>query len=239
LQILYTRVIQRGDDKILKSYAFNEQPNKYFYSASTVKLPVAVLALEKLNDINNEGLNKFTHFSIDSMFEGLVSFLNEIKTECGYSNIADHINIVFIVSDNDAFNRLYDFLGQKEINERLRKRGLNNTKIIHRLSVASNNKQNMETNPINFYDEAGKIIYTETAKIESSEVNLNLTCTLKDIPMLTSTTLRHNQMFRTKLKYIHINPGKAGIVHIETDYKYSSARNYLLEDHSVIFIEIT
>ena len=76
MQILYTRVIQRGDDKILKSYAFNEQPNKYFYSASTVKLPVAVLALEKLNDINNEGLNKFTHFSIDNMFEGLVSFLN-------------------------------------------------------------------------------------------------------------------------------------------------------------------
>ena len=233
MQILYTRVIQRGDDKILKTYAFNEQPNKYFYSASTVKLPVAVLALEKLNDINNEGLNKFTHFSIDSMFEGLVSFLKEFKTECGYSNIADHINIVFIVSDNDAFNWLYDFLGQKEINERLRKRGLN------RLSVARTNKQNMETNPINFYDEAGKIIYTETAKIESSEVNLNLTGTLKEIQMLSSTIPRHNKMFRTKLKYIHINPGKAGIVHIETDYKYSSARNYLLEDHSFIFIEIT
>ena len=46
-------------------------------------------------------------------------------------------------------------------------------------------------------------------------------------------------MFWTKLKYIHNNPVKAGIVKKTIDYKYSSARNYILQDHSVIFVDTT
>jgi hypothetical protein len=37
----------------------------------------------------------------------------------------------------------------------------------------------METNPINFYDDEGNIVYTQPARVESSNVNLNLTETLK------------------------------------------------------------
>lgn len=174
LQIIYTRVIGKEDKKILKTYTYNEKPDKYFYPASTVKFPAAVLALEKLNEMNLEGVNKFTHLSIDSVFEGHVSFAKDYKTNCGYPNIADFIKEIFIVSDNEAFNRLYDFLGQKEINDRLIKKGFNNTKIIHRLSVTRTLKQNMETNPINFYNEKGEILYMQPARIESTNVNLNL-----------------------------------------------------------------
>jgi putative transposase len=41
-------------------------------------------------------------------------------------------------------------------------------------------------------------------------------------------------MFRTKLEYIHNNPVKAGLTTNPEDYKYSSARNYLLNDHSIL-----
>ncbi len=51
--------------------------------------------------------------------------------------------------------------------------------------------------------------------------------------------IRNNKMFWTKLKYIHNNPVKAGIVKKTIDYKYSSARNYILQDHSVIFVDTT
>ena len=44
-------------------------------------------------------------------------------------------------------------------------------------------------------------------------------------------------MFWTKLKYIHNNPVKAGIVKRAIDDKYSSARNYILQDYSVIFVD--
>ncbi|MCB9207972.1 MAG: serine hydrolase [Ignavibacteriales bacterium] len=180
VQILYTQINKDKDDKInLTTYSFNENPQKYFYPASTVKFPAAVLSLEKLNDLKMKGLNKYTHFSIDSLYEGLTSFDKDFKTECGYPNIAEFIKRVFLVSDNQAFNRLFDFLGQKELNDRLRKKGFNNTRILHRLEVARTADQNRQTNPIKFYDEEGNIIYEQPAKFDSTDVNLNLSDTKK------------------------------------------------------------
>ena len=51
--------------------------------------------------------------------------------------------------------------------------------------------------------------------------------------------IRTNKMFWTKLNYIHNNPVKAGLVESTIDYKYSSARNYIREDNSVIFVDTT
>jgi len=182
VQILYTQMDHLEDNKVhLKTYSFNEKPNRYFYPASTVKLPAVIAALEKLNDLNIEGINKHTHLSIDSLYEGHVSIPKEYKNECGYPNIADYAKRIFLVSDNESFNRLYDFLGQKELNERLGKRGFTNTKIVHRLSVARTPKQNMETNPIKFYDENGTILYEQPARLDSTDVKLNLTDTKKGV----------------------------------------------------------
>jgi REP-associated tyrosine transposase len=49
--------------------------------------------------------------------------------------------------------------------------------------------------------------------------------------------IRNTEMLNIKLDYIHYNPVKVGLVENPEDYKYSSARNYLLNDHSVIFVD--
>jgi hypothetical protein len=46
-------------------------------------------------------------------------------------------------------------------------------------------------------------------------------------------------MLWTKISYIHNNPVEKGIIERPEDYKYSSARNYINDDHSVLFIEKT
>jgi len=46
--------------------------------------------------------------------------------------------------------------------------------------------------------------------------------------------IRNNKMFWTKLKYIHNNPVEAGLVTKPERYRYSSARNYVYNDHSVL-----
>ena len=46
--------------------------------------------------------------------------------------------------------------------------------------------------------------------------------------------IRNQKMFWVKLEYIHNNPIKAGLVSKAEDYKYSSARNYINNDHSII-----
>ncbi|MFC2135828.1 transposase [Bacteroidota bacterium] len=48
--------------------------------------------------------------------------------------------------------------------------------------------------------------------------------------------IRNDKMFWAKLKYIHNNPVEANLVKRVEDYKYSSARNYLKNDHSIIFV---
>lgn len=46
--------------------------------------------------------------------------------------------------------------------------------------------------------------------------------------------IRDQKMFWTKLNYVHKNPVKEGIVLKAEDYKYSSARNYAFNNHSVL-----
>ncbi len=45
------------------------------------------------------------------------------------------------------------------------------------------------------------------------------------------------QMLRAKLEYIHNNPVKAGLVVNPEEYKYSSARNYIMGDHSILQVD--
>lgn len=49
--------------------------------------------------------------------------------------------------------------------------------------------------------------------------------------------IRSNKMFWIKLRYIHNNPVKAGLVAKPTDYLYSSARNYTFNDNSILFVD--
>lgn len=49
--------------------------------------------------------------------------------------------------------------------------------------------------------------------------------------------IRNQKIIWTKIKYIHNNPVKAGLAEKPEDYKYSSARNYILEDDSILYVE--
>jgi|ERR1041385_641815 REP element-mobilizing transposase RayT len=49
--------------------------------------------------------------------------------------------------------------------------------------------------------------------------------------------IRNTEMLSSKLNYVHDNPVKAGLVVNPEDYKYSSARNYILGDHSVLAVD--
>lgn len=44
--------------------------------------------------------------------------------------------------------------------------------------------------------------------------------------------------YEEKLNYIHNNPVRAGLVELPEQWEYSSARNYILGDHSTIDIEV-
>jgi hypothetical protein len=66
-----------------------------------------------------------------------------------------------MVSDNDAFNRLYEFLGQEYINEELHKRGYKNVQILHRLSISLSEDENRKTNAVRFLDSNNTVLYEQ------------------------------------------------------------------------------
>jgi len=121
-------------------------------------LPAAILALEKLNELKITGLNKNTSLRIDSTENWQTSVSIDPTSSNGLPSIAHYIKKIFLVSDNDAYNRLYEFLGQEYFNEKLWSKGLNNCRLISRLSVALTFEQNACTNPITFYNDE-KVIY--------------------------------------------------------------------------------
>jgi len=49
--------------------------------------------------------------------------------------------------------------------------------------------------------------------------------------------IRNEKMLCAKIKYIHNNPVEAGLVEKPEDYKYSSVRNYIENDHNVLQVE--
>jgi len=134
--------------------------DQYFNPASTVKMPLAFLALEKLNTINKPGVNKFTAMLTDSSYSGQTTVVADSTSQDGLPSIAQYIKKVFLVSDNDAYNRLYEFIGQQTINERLWQMGYKDFRITRRF-VRATEDENRHTNPIRFVDASGKILYKQ------------------------------------------------------------------------------
>jgi hypothetical protein len=162
VQIIYTQINRdKHNNPNFKEYQFNLHNNQYFYPASTVKMPIAFLALEKLNELAIPRLSKSTIMVTDSVYPGQTIVYTQPNAANGLASIENYIKQIFLVSDNDAFNRLFEFLGQEYIQQKLTEKGYPDAMIRHRLNVFLSDDQNRATNPIYFYDSSGNIIYQQ------------------------------------------------------------------------------
>lgn len=159
VQIIYTQVDRNASNQpTFKNHYFNLSPDRYFYPASTVKLPIAALALQKVNELKNDKVDKHTTMITSAAYASQTEVFNDPTAADGRPSIAQYIRKIFLVSDNDAFNRLYEFLGQEYINEQLRKKGYDQAQILHRLSIFLKEDENRATNPVTFLDTANRTI---------------------------------------------------------------------------------
>jgi len=171
VQILYTRIQRDKKGRPhFEEHAYRSDPDEYFYPASTVKLPIAILALQRLNELGIPGLDMNTTLLTDSAAPEQTPVLGDRSAADGRPTIAHYIKKILLVSDNDAFNRLYEFLGPDYINETLHRLGYENTEILHRLSLPLSFEQNRHTNPIRFIDANGALIYSKPAQVSTRKV---------------------------------------------------------------------
>tara|TARA_B100000959_G_scaffold9755_1_gene9858 strand:- start:285 stop:1550 length:1266 start_codon:yes stop_codon:yes gene_type:complete len=162
-QVIYTMVHRnQSNEPTFETFQFGMKDGTYFYPASAIKFPIAVLALEKLNNISSIDMD--TPMKIEDHPIGLLGMKRDETSHSGYPSIAHFIHKLFIVSDNDAFNRLYEFLGRDYINKRLWELGYRSTRIHHRLGIGLSEKQNLVTNQIQFFNQDG-ILYHQESEI--------------------------------------------------------------------------
>jgi len=162
IKIIYTQVDRKANNKpVLKNYYFNIDSKQYFYPASTVKMPVALLSLQRLHELKIPGLDENTTMITGSAYSRQDAVYNDPNTEDGRPTIANYIKKIFLVSDNDAYNRLYEFLGQQYINNSLHKMGYDSAQVIHRLNISRTEDENRHTNPVKFYDTSSKLVYEQ------------------------------------------------------------------------------
>jgi beta-lactamase class A len=111
LQIIFTQIDRNEKNEPNFNHHFYNVSDQYFYPASTVKFPTAVLALEKLNNLKIAGVNANTTMLTDSAWSGQTPVTTDATAQNGLPSIAQYVKKIMLVSDNDAYNRLYEFIG--------------------------------------------------------------------------------------------------------------------------------
>jgi len=182
IQILFTEITEKKDTILFKDYEFQVNDSTYFYPASSVKFPIAILALEKMR--LNTQVNRNTLFSVKG---------DSIKT-----TFANDINDIFAVSDNFAYTRLFEYLGQDYITKQLKSKGII-SRISHRFS--GNDPYSLTTKPLYFYEE-DNIIFQSQPTINNSIEHLELNNITKGIGFIKADSLVRNPMDFSLKNYI-------------------------------------
>jgi hypothetical protein len=168
VQIIYTQIDRKkNNEPVFTNYYFNVDPGRYYYPASTVKLPTALLALQRLNKLEAEGVTRKSSMITEAAYSNETPVYNDPTSVDGRPTLEHYIQKIFLVSDNDAFNRLYEWLGQEYINEQLHKKGYTKADVVHHLNVYMTEDENRHTNPVNFYDDSANLIYSKPLKYSS------------------------------------------------------------------------
>lgn len=166
VQILYTEITRNKKGKAtFTDHSWHVNTGEYYYPASTVKLPVAILALQRLNELKIKGLDRHTTMITGADGDRQTEVCNDPSAPDGRPTIEHYIRKILLVSDNDAFNRLYEFLGQEYINNSLHRMGYTDVQIIHRLDISLTEQENRHTNPVEFIDSTGKLIWYKAPEI--------------------------------------------------------------------------
>ncbi len=157
LQVVLGQIEETGDGTPrLLQHAFRAEA-EYFYPASSIKLCAAVAALERLAELRastGEPIDEATPLVFQALFD------DEVRERKDPSNLASgritvghEIRKLFLVSDNVAYNRLYELVGPAFLNRSMHRAGLGSARIVHRLSEARTPAENRRMPRIDFRGE--------------------------------------------------------------------------------------
>ncbi len=172
LQIIYTQINRDAHNHpSFKNYYYNYNSQTYFNPASMVKLPLAFLSLEKINELNINGVNKYTTILFDSSQSWQRPMLADTTAVNGLPSIAHFIKRPLLISENDPYNRMYQFVGQQGINQKLHQKSYGDVRITRQF-LGLTFEQNRYSNPLRFVNATRKLLYKSAPAFNTDSFNL-------------------------------------------------------------------
>ncbi|RSK43010.1 serine hydrolase [Hymenobacter perfusus] len=176
LQVIYTQINRDAQLRpTFVQHSFRLDARQYFNPASLVKLPTAALALEKLNDLNRPGLTRRSPMQTGVAFRCQTPApYNPSPDSDRVNTVGNYIKRMLLISDNQAYNRLYEFLGQGPLNSRLAELGYPESRIVRRFAPCDT-AANRHTNPLEFRSATtGQVVYQQPAAVSPRALSFPL-----------------------------------------------------------------
>jgi hypothetical protein len=198
LQIIYTQ-INRDKNNVpsFKNYYYNYDPLLYYYPASVVKMPLAFLSLEKLDTLHQKGINKYTTIIFDSSEAWHRPLGTDTTAASGHPSIAHFIKRAFLISENDPYNRMYQWMGQGAINRGLHGKGYDDVRITRQF-MGLTEQQNRLTNGLHFIDSKGKMIYAQPPMLNRDSFDFSHIVKIGNARLDNNDSLIHEPLDFTK-----------------------------------------
>jgi hypothetical protein len=175
LQLVLARVVEPKDKPPVLQRSTWRADAEYFYPASAIKLCAAVAALEQLGGELSHGQpapegdplsGRRVPVSPEALLDARLRLepvragapvrdADPSNADGGGITVRHEVRKLCLVSDNEAFNRLYDLVGQRALNERMWAAGLDSARLRHRLSIRSSPEENRRTPGVRLELEGG------------------------------------------------------------------------------------
>ena len=171
LQMVYTSVNRKKSGlPVCRSYFYRTRQNQYLYPASLVKLPLSLVALEKLNRLKTQNgcnINRATPIVFDSAY----ICQQKLGIDADTPSIDAFIRKMMLVSDNVSYNRTYEFTGYDDLGIALKSKGFEGMRIVHRFSQQCDSLSNYITNPFAFVNGKDTVCRNPMQKAKKRFVN--------------------------------------------------------------------
>lgn len=165
IQIILTKIERDPEGKpLLTRYTYRLNGQEYFNPASMVKWPLILLTMEKVNILRKKYPSLSIYNKVEFMGNSPCSphIVDDPLAKDRVPRLGNYIKEMLLASDDNAYNRIYDFLGQEYINSRLAKKGYDSLRVILRFAPCSYDA-NRTTPAVCFYDDKGKLIYRQAS----------------------------------------------------------------------------
>lgn len=172
LQIVVGHIKPDADGRLRLVQSSYRADAEYFYPASSIKLCAAVAALEHLEALRREtGIDLSAHTPLvyhPQFADEQLEDTDPTHLANGKITLAQEIRKLFLVSDNTAFNRLYELIGPDGLNKSMHRAGLRSARIVHRLSERRTAEENLQVPRIDFVQK--ELLHTSSQRTAALEL---------------------------------------------------------------------